>query len=244
VTLPFPTVIEVNVAPPASATVGTALPLNSVVWLLKDAAGQILPDVPTTMTASSGGSVVGSHGSGEGGAVQAATWTLGTQAGDQTLQLLVTGTTLSSTVHIQATPGPAANLIKISGDNQTGPAETGPDPVYLDSLLVVRLVDQYQNGIDDVPISWQACEGGPALADTTSAGGYSAVLQRTGPVASNPTFCTRATAAGFSVDFTYTVTAAAATSAGAVRTNQRALPGTHGPAPVSPSKAFNRPRLH
>jgi adhesin/invasin len=233
VTLPSAVTIELNRGAPASAVVASGL-TNPVIWILKDAAGQPISDVPVTLTASEGGTVVGSGGSGEGGGVQVGSWTLAPTAGDQFVQVTVTGTTLSNTVHIQATPGPAASLLIISGNNQSDTVNT-----QLDSLLVVRLVDQFNNGVGGAVVQWRSCDGAGNYDDVTTADGFSSATQETGPQAG--TFCTRATASGFSVDFAYTVTSGSATAA-QIRASQDAAARTGGPAPIAPSNPGDQRR--
>jgi adhesin/invasin len=235
VTLPNPATIELSQGAPASAVVASSLS-NPAIWILKDAAGQILPDVPVTLAASEGGTVVGSGASGEGGGVQAGTWTLAPTAGDQFVQVTVTGTTLMNAVHIQATPGPAASLLLVSGNNQIDSVNT-----QLDSLLVVRLIDQFSNGIGGVIVQWRSCDGAGNYDDLTTPDGFSSATQETGPQAG--TFCTRATSAGFSVDFTYTVTPGAA-PASQLLPSQDASGRTGGPAPTAPATRADprRPR--
>ncbi len=225
VTLPSPVTIELNRGAPASAVVASVLS-NPVIWILKDAAGQAVADVPVTLTASAGGTVVGSGGSGEGGGVQVGSWTLAPTAGDQFVQVTVTGTSLTNTVHIQATPGPATSLLLVSGNNQSDTVNT-----QLDSLLVVRLVDQFSNGIGGVIVQWRSCDGAGNYDDLTTADGFSSATQETGP--QTGTFCTRATSAGFSVDFTYTVNPGAA-PASQLRASQTSAVRVGGPAPTAP----------
>jgi hypothetical protein len=229
VTLPSPVAIELSRGAPASAVVASTLS-NPAIWLLKDGAGQLVADVPVTLTASLGGTVVGSGGSGEGGGVQVGSWTLGPTAGDQFVQVTVTGTSLTNTVHIQATPGPAANLVIVSGDNQVDTVNT-----QLDSLLVVRLVDQFNNGIGGTTVQWRSCDGAGNYDDLTTPDGFSSATQETGSQPGGP-FCTRATAAGFSVDFHYTVNPGTA-PASQLRASQRSAARTGGPAPTVPSAA-------
>ncbi|HEX5574418.1 MAG TPA: hypothetical protein VFX42_00990, partial [Gemmatimonadales bacterium] len=102
----------------------------------------------------------------------------------------------------------------------------------LDSLLVVRLVDQFSNGIGGVLVQWRSCDGAGNYDDLTTADGFSSATQETGPQAG--TFCTRATSAGFSVDFTYTVTPGA-TPASQLRTSQSSVIRTGGPPPTAPA---------
>jgi hypothetical protein len=171
--------------------------------------------------------------------VQVNDWVLGTTAGPQTLTIAVTGTTLSNTVEVQATPGTPTVLAQISGHD---PQQTGPINDTLDAALVVQVRDQHGNGVDDVSVQWQACDGGEVRTDATKGGGYSSVLQPTGDTPSSPTFCTRATVSGVtptSVDFIYTVT-------GPATSESRMNPlKSRGPAPVpvpeaSPTRPYSR----
>jgi adhesin/invasin len=232
VTLPAPTAIELSKPAPASAQVATSI-LAAPAWVLKDAAGRTVSDVPVTLTASAGGTVTGSLGSGEGGGVQVDNWTLGPTSGPQTLTIAVTGTNLSNSVEVLATPGAPAVLAQISGHD---PQQSGPVNDTLDNAFVVQVRDQHGNGVDDVAVQWQACEGGEVLTDATKAGGYSSVLQPTGETPSNPTFCTRATVSGVtppSFDFIYTVTAPTTSE---LRARLDASMETRGPAPVPNGK--------
>jgi hypothetical protein len=126
---------------------------------------------------------------------------------------------------ILATPGPAANVIIASGDDQTAPVGS-----ELPLPLVARVVDQYQNGVAGVPVQWATCEGVAGPTVNSDANGYSSVTQPTG---TEPTEgCTRAsiTEPPASVDFHYHVTAAAP---GEEPAGLSAAQSTHsGPPPV------------
>lgn len=229
VTLAGVAAIELQPGVPTTATVGTMV--ANVTWTLKDSGGNPLPDVPVTLTASPGGMVVPvSTISDASGAVHA-NWTLGSTAGDQFVEIAVQNGP-SSQVHITATPDAAAQLLKTSGDNQSAPVNDS-----LPALLVVQVTDQFNNGIDGVIVQWQACEGGEIHTDTTKAGGFSSVVQPTGPEPSNPTFCTRASALTLTpVEFTYTVTAAAGSSSQLSPSESSPL-NSRGPVPVAPPAA-------
>jgi adhesin/invasin len=230
VTLPGPTSIELSRGAPATATVASQLS-NPVIWILKDGAGQALSDVPVTLSASEGGSAVGSGASGEGGGVQVGSWTLAPTAGDQFVQVTVTGTTLTNAVHVQATAGPATGLVIVSGNSQTDTVNT-----QLDSVLIVRLVDQFNNGVAGATVQWRSCDGAGNYDDITTADGFSSATQDTGPEPG--TFCTRASSSGFSVDFTYTVTAG--TPAATLRTAPSATVRAAGPPPSAPGPSRKR----
>jgi adhesin/invasin len=220
--------IEPNAAAPASAVVGTTMS-DAATWTLRDGGGNPVADVPVVLTASPGGAVTPASLTSDPAGVVRVVWTLGQAAGDQFVEVAVTGGPTSQ-IHINAIPDVPAKLLAISGDGQSGPVNTD-----LDSLLVVRLVDQYDNGVSGVPVNWQACEGGEIYPATTNAQGYSSALQPAGATAGGP-FCTRASAAGLSVDFTYTVTSSSTSS------QLRARSGSplrfRGAAPVAPPRRF------
>jgi hypothetical protein len=167
--------------------------------------------------------------SGVNGVVQVQ-WTLGTIAGDQLVEIVVSGGGPTSQLHVVATPAAADSLAKISGDNQTAPVNS-----ELPELLVVRVVDLYGNGVPNMTVEWRACEG-DGFNGQTDDQGYSSSVQPTGPQPSQPTFCTRASVSGLKgspVEFTYTVTAAPSPSQ--LRSSASG-PRPLGPAPVAPSR--------
>jgi Big-like domain-containing protein len=208
VTLPPVASVEVQTPAPASAQVGTTL--SSVpVWVLKDFDNNPVADAPFTIAASSQGRVVPVSGaSGDNGIAQVQSWTLGTAAGDQYVEITV-GTALSSQVHVQATAAAAANLLKISGDNQT----ISPPDSVLANPLVVRVIDQYGNGVSGVTVQWRGCDGSGEYNPTTDVDGYSSASQKVPPTAG--TYCAQASGsnlngtplAGSPVQFAYTVRA-------------------------------------
>jgi hypothetical protein len=150
-----------------------------------------------------------SGASGDNGIAQVQTWTLGTTAGDQYVEIRA-GTALSSQVHVQATAGAPAKLVKIHGDN---PPQSAPPDSALNDPLVVQVTDQNGNGVSGVTIQWRGCDGSGTYDPATDDKGYSSARQPTGPTPG--TYCTRATSGtldGSPAEFTYTVTAASPTS--------------------------------
>jgi hypothetical protein len=213
---------------PSSAVVGSTVS-NAPVWVLNDGQDQPVADAPVVLSASSGGSVTPtSTTSGDNGTVQVVSWTLGTTAGDQYIEISVPGTGPSSQVHIQALAGPASQVVMISGDQQSAPVNS-----TLPAPLVVRITDQYGNGVGDVTVDWRGCDGTGDYSPLTDPDGFSSADQPTGPEPGQ--FCTRASspALGASVEFTYTVTAAAP-SQSQVRTGVDAAVEPWGQAPVAP----------
>jgi Big-like domain-containing protein len=233
----LPGVAAIVVQPtPSSAVVGTTL-TNVPSWVLKDAseAGQPVADVVVNLSASAGAMVPPSATSDANGVVQVQSWTLGQMAGDQFVVVAVTGTDLADTVHVQAVPGAATALLKVKGDSQTGSASSDPGH-SLDSVLVVRAVDPFGNGVGGIGIQWRGCDGSGTYDDVTTDEGFSSATQPTG--ATPGTFCTRAISAGLGgspVEFTYFVTAAAP-SPSQSRINERSMRKPSGPAPVAPRR--------
>lgn len=84
-------------------------------------------------------------------------WVLGPTAGQQTLDVgLGTGSELAPKVTFIATarPGPVRVINALSGDSQTAPAG-----LPLPRPLVVRLLDQFGNGVSGSTVTWQASSG-------------------------------------------------------------------------------------
>ncbi len=212
---------------PVSAMVGTTLGGPVITWVLRDAATRPVPDADFRLTVSSGGTALPlTEFSDANGAVQVGDWTLGPTAGYQFLVLrLPDGREFKDS--ILATPGPAANVVIASGNDQTGSVNSElPQP------LVARVVDQYGNGVAGVPVQWATCEGDAGPVVNTDANGYSAVTQPTG--AEPAEGCTRASIAEppASVDFLYHVTAAASQGGEPTGVSATRLGPSGGPPPV------------
>ncbi|MFL5494725.1 MAG: Ig-like domain-containing protein [Gemmatimonadales bacterium] len=202
ITLPSVAGISIVPSPPSSGVAGSQL-ANPVSWILTDALEQTVADAPGGLSASAGGIVAPSSTTSDAsGVVQLQSWTLSQLAGPQYVDLVVGGET--SRVPIEAVPDVAAQLQKISGDSQSAPVDSElPEP------LVIRVVDQYGNGVSGVTVEWRTCDGLGSYDAATDAGGYASAFQPTGPDAG--TFCAMASSSGLAgspVQFTYTVLAA------------------------------------
>lgn len=130
-----------------SGTVGTALPLP-IVMKAKNAAGQAVAGAPITYTDGGLGGTFNPNPGITGSNGQASTtYTLPTVA----KTITVTGT--DGSVHVNATetsvPGPAKTLAIVSGNNQTGTHGKA-----LPQKLVVSVVDQYNNPISGVTVTF------------------------------------------------------------------------------------------
>jgi hypothetical protein len=194
-------------------------------------------DADFRVTAPSGGTAEVSPTSDINGAVLASNWTLGPTAGYQYLQLgLPDGRTFRDS--ILALPAAARDLIKVSGDGQSAPPNS-----TLPQLLIVRVVDQYGNGISNVAVQWSTCDGTDTpLELVTDEDGYSATQQNTGTQA-GPGFCTKATASGLpgtsAQEFHYTVTG---NSSAVTQLRGTSSARLSGPPPVAPPGAVRSTR--
>ncbi len=207
ITLPSVAHISLLAAPPGSAVVGSQL-ASPASWTLIDADDQTVADAPADLSVSAGGSVAPSSTTSDAdGIVRLQSWTVATTAGTQYVDLDVADAG-TSRIEIEAIPDVAARLVKISGDSQSAPVDS-----ELPAPLVVRVVDQYQNGVSGVTVQWRTCEGVGDYDAVTDAGGYASAFQSTGP---DPgTFCGMAASSGLAdspVQFTYTVLAASGTT--------------------------------
>jgi probable HAF family extracellular repeat protein len=143
------------------AEVGGTLP-GIVVARVTDAHGNPVREVPVAWTAGNGGRVQAEARSDSIGWVRA-TWTLGTQAGPQTL----TASALGRTVSFQATarPGPVTAL------------QVSPDTLALTrgqtGQLTARATDRYGNEIGGREPAWSSSD--PAVASVSASGMVGAV---------------------------------------------------------------------
>lgn len=121
------------------------------------------------LVTSGGGSVAPAELATDGGGEVRAAWTLGTEAGAQTLELRVEQVEAPTVVSATATPGPAVRLAAAAGDGQSAPVGRAlADPV------VARAEDAYGNGVPGVDVSFAVIAGGGSVspgAGTTDAGG-------------------------------------------------------------------------
>jgi hypothetical protein len=104
-------------------------------------------------------------------------------------------------VTVEAIPDAAVSLQKTSGDGQSAPVNSDlPQP------LVVRVVDQYGNGVSGVTVEWRTCDGIGDYNTPTDIGGYASAFQSTGPTPGD--FCAMASSSGLAgspVQFSYHV---------------------------------------
>jgi hypothetical protein len=135
------------------------------------------------------------------GVVQLQSWTVSQTVGSQSVDLEAVGTQVASRATVEAVPDVAVSLQKTSGDGQSAPVNSDlPQP------LVVRVLDQYGNGVNGVTIEWRTCDGVGDYNALTDIGGYASAFQPTGPTPGE--FCAMASNSGLAgspVQFPYSV---------------------------------------
>ena len=190
-----------------SAVVGTALPQPLTV-LVTDTAGVPVAGVAVRWSVVTGGGSIApdtafTDAQGQAGAIL----TLGTTAGSQAARASLTGATGSPVAFTAvAVAGPAAQLVKVSGDGQSGPPG---DPLAL--ALTVRVRDQYGNAVAGDSVAWAVTGGGGTLSDTTTvsdASGATSVAYTLGD-STGPNTVTAAVVGAPTVTFTATAAAQA-----------------------------------
>jgi 5-hydroxyisourate hydrolase-like protein (transthyretin family) len=205
-TVTLPEAVRIDPVPGLTGVVGTTLTGVSI-GVLKDVSGNPVADAAFTLTPASGtGPVAPANGvSGDNGVVTADSWTLGTVAGDQAVEIRVSET-VALTAHLVATAAAPDLLQKISGDGQS--AAPGSQ---LDSALVVQVLDQYGNGVPDASVQWRGCNSSEEQNTTTDGQGFASILVTTESQAGQ--FCVNAHSPnatdlqirGSPVTFNYTV---------------------------------------
>jgi ELWxxDGT repeat protein len=175
-----------------STTVGTAFSSPLVVQVL-DQFDEPMEDVPVTFTApASGASATFSNDSntitvmtGSNGQASSSALSANTVAGSYQVQV-TSGSLTPVHFDLTNTPAAAAGLQIVSGNHQSTTVGTP-----FSNPLVVRLVDQYGNGVGDASVTFTAPTGGPgalfgginAITVTTDNNGYAQVLAQANVVA-------------------------------------------------------------
>ena len=146
-----------------TAVVGTAL-VDELVAQSSDAGGSPVPLIDISFSVSTGGgflTVTSVTTDAQGRASSA--WTLGTTAGVQQVKASIVGVTGGdATFSATANPGPATELLMVSGDEQVASKGTA-----LASPVVVRLVDEFTNGVPGRTVAF-AVTGGFGFVDATT----------------------------------------------------------------------------
>lgn len=118
-----------------------------------DKSGIGVADVVVSWTVNTGGGSVSPRTVvSDAGGQAAALWTLGPSTGVQEVDAAVDGLSPVS-FFARAEPGPPAELVLVSGDQQSGKLLTP-----LSDPLVVQVLDAYGNGVDGTEVSWTVIE--------------------------------------------------------------------------------------
>ncbi len=215
-----------------SALVATAVPIAPAV-LVRDQYGNNVPGVPVTFSVTGGGGSLGgaSATTGATGLAAAASWTVGTAAGTNTVSAAVAALP-AVTFTATGTPAAAAFLTVLEGDGQSAAVGTA---VAIAPGVLVR--DQYDNPVPGVGVTFAVQSGGGAITGAsaiTDAVGLASVGSWTlGPVAGINSL-SAAVAGVTSVTFSATgEVGAPATVTASAGDNQAATAGT--PLPTAPA---------
>lgn len=179
-TPPPSTSITKGFAESGDAQTGTVgQPLDNPIQVLVTEDGAAAPGVTVTWSTTTPGASLAPSSTTDETGVASNSWTLGTVSGPQAAQASLSGAGGSPvTFNATAEPDVAASLSKVSGDQQQGPINT-----ELASPLIAEVLDQFGNGVPDVPVSWSA--SGAAVSATsvaTDAAGTSGVTVTLGGV--------------------------------------------------------------
>lgn len=142
-------------------TVGTALG-TLVSAKVTDLSGNPVPNAPVTWTVvSGGGQIIATRQTTDSSGRSFATWTLGTTGGSQTVSAaLVSGVSVG--FRATAAAGAPVQLIQVAGSGQTGTVGHA-----LGTLLSVRVVDSYGNGVAGAAVTFSADQGTIAAPSVT-----------------------------------------------------------------------------
>lgn len=169
-----PTAMQASAGDQQSGPAGTTLP-NPIAVKVTDAHRRGVPGQQVTfVVVSGGGRLASATATTNSRGIAINRWTLGSTATQPQVvaaQLLdpATGEVIATaTFSATALPGPAARLVKVSGDLQSWPSGALPSP------LVVAAVDAFGNPVAGVTVSFAVTAGGggvnPATAVTNAVG--------------------------------------------------------------------------
>jgi alpha-tubulin suppressor-like RCC1 family protein len=137
--------------------------------LVTDAFDNPRPGVPVTFTVlSGGGAVTVAQATSDNNGIARTSWTLGTAAGTQTVSATA-GSLSPLTFSAIGLPDDPAQIVIVSGNNQTGVSGG-----TLADSVVVRVADQYGNGVGGITVNWDLSvtdgSASPTSSVTNSAG--------------------------------------------------------------------------
>ena len=203
-----PAIVAKTAGDSQAVTVNSAVPTAPTV-LVTDQFGNPVESVTVTFNVASGGGGLtnGTRKTGSTGHAAVGSWTLGTQAGLNTLTATPTGLS-AATFSATGTPAAADSIKLTAGNNQT-------DTVGATlATYSVRIADQYGNGVPGTTVTWGASGGGSITPSSiTNSGGIASATRVLGTV-TGPQGATATVAGliGSPVPFSATATHGAATT--------------------------------
>ena len=181
------------------------LPKDLVVQVVDQSGNPVVSAPVTWVVTAGGGTVAPTTGTTDENGRAATKWTLGASVGINTAQAVVSGVGQAEFT-ATAAAGTASQIRIVSGDGQTGQAGT-----RLGSALVVRVLDEGDNPVSGVAVSWTVASGGGSVSPTsatTGADGQASTAWTLGPGVGAQRVQASAAGAG-SVQFDATSTAGA-----------------------------------
>lgn len=187
-----------------SAPVASPLPAP-IVAQAQDSYGNGVPGVVVTYSDSgAGGTFSNNPVTTDSKGLATVSYTTSTTAGTLNGKIVATAAGLTGmTFSVTVTPGPAANIVAISGDGQSAPPSTS-----LAQQLVVKVTDQYGNAVSGIAVAFNdAGAGGGFSANpvSTSSIGLASVTYTTSPNTGTGTIQATATGVSAQAGFTFTV---------------------------------------
>ena len=156
----------------------TTLPEDLKVQVVDEAGNPVVAAAVTWVVTEGGGSLSPSTGTTDEIGSAATKWTLGPTAGTNRAQAIVSGVGQAEFI-ATAAAGTASEIRKVSGDEQNGPAGT-----TLASPLVIQVLDDGDNPVGNVPVTWTVVSGGGSVAPgsaATGADGQTSTVWTLGP---------------------------------------------------------------
>jgi hypothetical protein len=146
-----------------TAAPGATLPKDLVVQVVDEAGNPVVAAAVTWVVTAGGGTLSPTTGATDGSGRTATKWTLGPTLGTNTAQAIVSGVGQAEFT-ATASAGTASEIRVISGNGQIGPAGS-----LLASPLVVQVLDDGDNPVEGVVVTWTVESGGGSVSPASTA---------------------------------------------------------------------------
>lgn len=155
--------VTVTAGAEQTGTVGRAAPRRPTVRVT-DTFGNVVPGVAVQFTVTAGGGSIadGSQVADADGLAQPGDWTLGTQAGENVLTASIEGGAEATMIALGQADDPASLEIAAGNGQEARPNAT------VDTVPLVRVMDQYGNGTAGVNVAFEVTSGGGAVSDASA----------------------------------------------------------------------------